>query len=88
MDEIGSYLELKVETVISRLISLNNSVYGPESAADAVKDLLEDKRDNLKMYEESFLDIGIIRMPDIDEPKIVASPLSTSTVDHPLLTYL
>lgn len=66
--EIGTYLELKEATVVDKLISLNGCVFG------ALGDTLKEYRDKSGMYEKSFLDIGILRMPDIDKPGVMVSP--------------
>jgi hypothetical protein len=62
--DISDYLELDMDMVWAEIADVNGDLEGPEGR------LIGRVRDEHGMIERSFLDIGIVRLPDIDKPHV------------------
>ncbi|TEB31669.1 hypothetical protein FA13DRAFT_1709596 [Coprinellus micaceus] len=62
--DISDYLELDMEKVWSEIADVNGVVEGPNGQP------IGQERDRFGMIEKSFLDIGIVRLPDIEKPHV------------------
>ena len=76
--DIKESVKVDIGKMLEELATVNNLVL--DSKGDPVGPV---QRDQHGIFQKSFLDIGIIRLPDIDDPHVKASsPMSVVGPSH------